>query len=492
MSPILWTAYLVLAAAAVAQAILLALQAWEQRRYVRSCMRTLDQRLAKGRALVLAPCKGADVELEENLRALFCQDYGDYEIALIVEDAADAAAWVIRRLMAAHPTVASRLIVAGRAATGGQKVHNLRAATAELAAEIRALVFVDSDARPRPEWLRLAMARLAEPGVAAATGYRWFVPERTSLAHCFLYGVNSTIMSLFSRDNRCLVWGGSWAIRRDIFDQIGLHRAWEGALSDDLVASRELRRAKCLVRFEPACVNASPLDASFGQAISFLRRQYLITRQYAPGWWLAAVLAATFRTAVFFGTLAAIAWGLWAAGCRRRFPSPWGPSSTDLTPCGADSSKTSPASTSPNGPLRCRRRCAPTFWAHPLVGLVEWLALVGTIFGSCVCWRGISYRLLPRGRIALIGRKDESETLDASGPLSLRERARVRAVSVEGSSPHPSPLPEGEGTAAAPAFLPTRPRRWSSGTRESSTSRKTSPAASASGNTAATAASAAG
>ena len=49
-------------------------------------------------------------------------------------------------------------------------------------------------------------------------------------------------MSLFSRDNQYMVWGGSWAIRRDIFDQIGLHRAWEGTLSDDLVASRELLR----------------------------------------------------------------------------------------------------------------------------------------------------------------------------------------------------------------------------------------------------------
>ena len=67
MNPILWTAYLLLAAAAVVQAILLGLQAWEQRRYVRSCMRTLDQRRPTGRALVLAPCKGADVELEENL-----------------------------------------------------------------------------------------------------------------------------------------------------------------------------------------------------------------------------------------------------------------------------------------------------------------------------------------------------------------------------------------------------------------------------------------
>ncbi len=355
MNPILWTAYLVLAAAAVGQAILLGLQAWEQRRYVRSCMRTLDQRRPSGRALVLAPCKGADAELEANLRALFRQDYGDYEIALIVEDAADAAAPIIRRVIAEHPTVAARLIVAGRAETSGQKVHNIRAATADLAAEIRALVFVDSDARPRRQWLRLAVARLAEPGVAAATGYRWFVPKRPSLANGLLYSVNATIMSLFSRDNQYMVWGGSWAIRREIFDSVGLHRAWEGTLSDDLVASRELRRAKCRVRFEPACVNASPLDASLPEAISFLRRQYLITRHYTPGWWLAAVFAATFRTAVFLGTLAAIAWGMWNGRPPVLIPLAAGAVVYGLVAGAAGSSKTSPASTSPSGSLPCGR-----------------------------------------------------------------------------------------------------------------------------------------
>ena len=431
MNPILWTAYLILAGAAVGQAILLGLQAWEQRRYVRSCMRTLDQRRPTGRVLVLAPCKGADVELEDNLRAPFRQDYDDYEIALIIEDAADPAAAAIRRVIAEHPTVAARLVVAGQATTSGQKVHNLRAATAELAAEIRSLVFLDSDARPRPQWLRLAMARLSEPGVAAATGYRWFAPKRFSLANCLLYGVNSTIMSLFSRDNQYMVWGGSWAIRRDIFDQIGLHRAWEGTLSDDLVASRELRRAKCFVRFEPACVNASPLDASFREAVSFLRRQYLITRDYTPGWWLAAVLAATFRTAVFCGTLAAIACGFFwipvvAGGVvyglsvlRRRFIQ-------DLA-----------GVYFPERAVALQTPARVDVWAHPLVGLVEWAVLVGTIFGSCVCWRGICYRLLPCGRIALVGRKDESENLDAptSGPLSLREITNLRSV------------PEGEGLA---------------------------------------------
>ena len=122
-------------------------------------------------------------------------------------------------------------------------------------------------------------------------------------------------------------------------------------------------------------------------------------------------------------------------------------------------------------------------WAHPLVGLVEWLALVGTIFGSCVRWRGISYRLLPRGRIVLTGREDEAEDVDASGPLSLRERVRVRAASVEGSNPQLLPemrryssrqcelrrsrvqaltltLSRRErGPGQAPAFLPTRQPR---------------------------------
>ena len=38
---------------------------------------------------------------------------------------------VIRRVMAEHPAAAARLLVAGRATESGQKVHNLRAATAD-------------------------------------------------------------------------------------------------------------------------------------------------------------------------------------------------------------------------------------------------------------------------------------------------------------------------------------------------------------------------
>ncbi|KKK47409.1 hypothetical protein LCGC14_3155500, partial [marine sediment metagenome] len=97
-------AYLVLAVVTLVQAVIVAVQTWEHRRYARSCMRGLRSHRPHGRAAVFAPCKGVDVDLEENLCALLRQDYDDYEVTFIVESADDPACPVIRRLMAEHPS----------------------------------------------------------------------------------------------------------------------------------------------------------------------------------------------------------------------------------------------------------------------------------------------------------------------------------------------------------------------------------------------------
>ena len=256
------TVYLILMGLVIVQSLLLALQTWEHRRYVRSCMRGLERHQPTGRVALFAPCKGLDLELETNLRALMEQDYDDYEITFIVESSDDPACGAIRRAMAGHPWVPARVVVAGRATESGQKVHNLRVATEHISPRIKYLAFVDSDARPRPEWLRMLVARLDEPGWGAVTGYRWFTPERATVANALVYSMNCDVLSLLTRSSHYLIWGGSWAIRREVFEQIGLRDAWQGTLSDDLVASRLMRRAKLAVRFEPACVVASPLDES--------------------------------------------------------------------------------------------------------------------------------------------------------------------------------------------------------------------------------------
>ncbi len=400
-------AYSILAGLAIVQSLLFTLQTWEHRRYARSCMRGLKRHRCTDRVAVFAPCKGLDVDLEGNLCALLEQDYEDYEVTFVVESPDDPAAEVIRRVIAAHPSVPARLVIAGRAIDSGQKVHNLRAATADLSPEVDHLAFIDSDARPRPEWLRSMATRLSECHQGAVTGYRWFTPVRRSLAHHLICGINCDVMSLFGKNNHYLLWGGSWGIKRSVFDAIGLREAWHGTLSDDLVASRQLRRGRVRVRFEPACVVTSPLDYSWQQMFMFIRRQYLMGRFYTIDWWLFGLVSGACANLTWAANAAALVCGLTYGT-----PPAWIPIAT----CGllyllsvfrGRLRQNLAGVYFPDRQAALRATLRWDVWAAPIVGCVHWFGMLGSLFGREIRWRGITYRVLSDGKIRLIRREEE-------------------------------------------------------------------------------------
>jgi ceramide glucosyltransferase len=403
--------YYLAAAAALLQAFLLGMQTWEHRRYVRSSMKSLERHQPTGRALVCAPCKGTDVDLEDNLRALLEQDYEDYEVAFIVESEFDPAAPIIRRVMAEHPWRPARLIVAGRAVDCGQKVHNLRTATGRLSPRIEYLAFIDSDARPRAEWLRMLVARLHRPKLGAITGYRWFVPQSDALANRVLYSLNCDLMSLLGRSSYHLIWGGSWAIRRETFELVGLHSAWKNTVSDDLTACRVLRDAGLEVRFEPACVVASPLDNDFREATSFLRRQYLLAKLYVSDWWLFAVLGYTATNLLWLGNLAVLAWSIFGHAF-----SPWIPAVVAVALYSARVYRGAVRQQLidvyfPHLKKSLARSKHFDIWLNPVMGLFHWAIVLSTTVGTYVHWRGIGYGMSSKGKINTIWRADEPITL---------------------------------------------------------------------------------
>jgi ceramide glucosyltransferase len=415
------TAYLILAGLAIVESLLLALQTWEHRRYAKSCMRELTRHQPTGRVALFAPCKGLDLDIEANLRAMFRQDYDNYEITFIVESTDDPAYAAIRRAMSEHSWVPARVIVAGRATDSGQKVHNLRVATQHLSARIQYLAFVDSDARPRPEWLRTLVSRLERPELGAVTGYRWFTPARPTVANALVYSMNCDVMSLLTRSSHHLIWGGSWAIRREVFDAIGLRNAWKGTLSDDLVASRLMRELGLEVRFEPVCVVASPLEMTLAGAMSFIRRQYLVARLYTFDWWLLSFLAATFSNAVWLGNLAVLIYSLLTGS-----PSPWIPIAVSavlylvMVYRGAlrqDLVKTY----FPHWERASRRIRGFDIWANPLVELAHWMGVASAAVGRNVNWRGIRYYVVPGGQVREIMRDDDAVAVPYQRQLLYRK-----------------------------------------------------------------------
>jgi cellulose synthase/poly-beta-1,6-N-acetylglucosamine synthase-like glycosyltransferase len=250
---------------------------------------------------VIAPGRGLEPGLIDNLRPLVSQNYPRYEVLFVFDDARDPAIKIVDEL---NGTVATRIIIAGPATDSGQKVHNLRVAVNEIDPESEVLVFVDTDARPGNNWLRQLVAPLADEMLGASTGYRWFVPERGGIASRLRGVWNASVASAlgsYTAKNFC--WGGSTAIRRTTFQKLDVNERWRGTVSDDFTLTHVLKQAKLPIHFTPNCLVASRGDCDFRELLEFTTRQIKITRVYASHLWLPLLIGSAIFAIAFFGGL---------------------------------------------------------------------------------------------------------------------------------------------------------------------------------------------
>jgi cellulose synthase/poly-beta-1,6-N-acetylglucosamine synthase-like glycosyltransferase len=250
---------------------------------------------------VIAPCRGLEPGLADNLYPLLDQDYPRYEVLFVFDDADDPAIKVVDDLI--H-TIKTRIVIAGPAIDSGQKVHNLRFAVNEVDPQSQVLVFVDSDARPSQNWLRQLVAPLADEKLGASTGYRWFVPERGGIASRLRGVWNASIASALGENSaKNFCWGGSTAIRRSTFERLEVRERWRGTVSDDFTLTSVLKEAKLPIHFTPNCLVASAGDCDFRELLEFTTRQIKITRVYAAHLWLPLLLGSALFAIAFFGGL---------------------------------------------------------------------------------------------------------------------------------------------------------------------------------------------
>ena len=251
-------------------------------------------------ATIIAPCCGIDEDLEQNLSALFSQEYAEYEVLFVVDNADDESVATINKLIAEHGR--AKLVIAGSATDCGQKVHNLRKAVYEVSDETEVLVFVDSDARPGKQWLIHLVAPLENEGIGCTTGYRWFVQKRGGFSTHLRAVWNASIASSLGENmagNFC--WGGSTAIKREVFERLEMSEKWSGVVSDDFALTNALHEADLPVYFVPQCLTATVEDTNFSELLEFTTRQMKITRVYSPTLWKISFVGAVLFSATFWG-----------------------------------------------------------------------------------------------------------------------------------------------------------------------------------------------
>jgi cellulose synthase/poly-beta-1,6-N-acetylglucosamine synthase-like glycosyltransferase len=151
-------------------------------------------------------------------------------------------------------------------------VQNLQVAVRATRKRSQILAFADSDGRVTRRWLRALAAPLGEPGVGAATGYRWFIPVPPAF-WALMRGVWDAVVAgtLGPGDNR-FAWGGAMAIRKETFLEARVAEYWKNTLSDDYALSAAVHAAGGTIAYAPGALTPCLEHISAARFFSWMRR----------------------------------------------------------------------------------------------------------------------------------------------------------------------------------------------------------------------------
>jgi ceramide glucosyltransferase len=317
---------------------------------------------------VLRPLAGAEDNTEANLRSLFEQRYPHFEILLSVHEESDPAADIARRLMAAYPRIAARLIIAGVSPFPNAKVWSLRALLPE--ARHETIIMSDSDIFIGPDGLATIVSELLQPGVALVTcPYRaiggsrfWSRVEALGLNTEFLGGL-LTARLLNGVD---FAIGCTIGTRRADLDEIGGLENLQRYLAEDFMMGSLMRgRGKTIVLSR--CIIEHHIgNDGFLKTWKHRLRWARSTRRSRPLGYLGELFTRTTAIAIALWIVAPAAWEFAVLALIFRAAAQWATGIWVL-----------------EDPL-----VASYWWLLPIEDLTGFVTWVMGFFGKTIVWRG--------------------------------------------------------------------------------------------------------
>jgi len=400
--------YFYIAIAAIVSQLVFLLQTYNNFRY--ALAKYQKKRVwHKLRVALIVPCKGLDSDFRKNITSFFNQDYENYHLWFVVADQSDPAYSELCKLKdqlgRTCKTREVQILVAGQAESCSQKIHNLLYCYKKIGDDVEVLAFADSDICVRNDWISHLVWPLRQSKTGVATGYRWFVPKNNNLAGLALSAINARIAQLLGNTLFNQAWGGSMAVRVETFRQLGLDKIWQKTLSDDLSLGSAVKKAGMKVTFVPACLVASHESVIWRELLEFGRRQFLITRIYAPRTWWFGLLSSLYSVL-----------GLWATAAIAVYAATTNDKNLFLfaaVPVVFFVSQLLQAilrqkmisKLLQNDWPQLKAACAADILVFWLWSLLLLFLIISSAFGRTICWRGIRYKLLGPTETIILGQQ---------------------------------------------------------------------------------------
>jgi ceramide glucosyltransferase len=210
---------------------------WAVRRYSR---RGAATGASQPPITILKPLHGDEPLLEEALASFCAQDYPQFQIVFGLQDPADPALHVIRRLNARFPHVDIDVVIDPAQHGVNRKISNLINMYPRAKHDL--LVMADSDIHAPPDYLAKLAAEIDHPGVGLVTTLYAGLRSSGTIAarlgagqinHSFLPG--ALLARSLGRED-CL--GATMALRRQTLESVGGLHALVHHVADDAVLGR--------------------------------------------------------------------------------------------------------------------------------------------------------------------------------------------------------------------------------------------------------------
>ena len=249
---------------------------------------------------LVRPVCGIENHIEETLAAAFRLDYPRYEIVFCVASAQDPVVPTVRRLMAGHPGVASRLLVGNEKISDNPKLNNV--CKGWRGAAHPWIVLADSNVLMPPDYIqRLISAWRPDTGLVCSppVGCRpagfWAELECAFLnTYQARFQYTADTLGIGFAQGKSMLW------QRGILERAGGIRALASELAEDAAATKAVRRAGLRVRL---------VDAPFEQPLGHRSAAEVWRRQVR---W-ARLRRTSFKACFMPEILAGGAWPLVAA-----------------------------------------------------------------------------------------------------------------------------------------------------------------------------------
>jgi cellulose synthase/poly-beta-1,6-N-acetylglucosamine synthase-like glycosyltransferase len=268
------------------------------------------------RVAVIIPVAGVYPGLKENLRSRLTQDYPQYQVVFATRSEDDPATGVIKTLVPDFSQ--TRLVVTGPASGCGQKNHNLLVGLKAVEPEVEILVFSDANQAAPAHWLQALVQPLVQGEAVVSSSFHHIIPQDSGLA---TLGRSFSVFMIYLGKGISpwdQPWGGSTAIRREVFHELEVNRLWSRTVVDDVSLAKKLQSAGVRVVAATGAVLATPAAETMAGWEDWFTRQLLYLKFYFPFPWAMAGVGIFFLLGLVLlsigqlvlAAMGSVAWGV--------------------------------------------------------------------------------------------------------------------------------------------------------------------------------------